>query len=250
MIFFYSSTGNSASVALRLGHRYHQKLVDIRASLSNGALRFDLSRERIVGFITPTYFLGLPKPVLDFFEKASFAKGENAYFYHVATYGNMSGGASEMLSRLLQEKGLTLSGRFGVKMVDSYTPVFDCSDKKKIEATLAQEIPQIQKIAEAISKRYVGDMDNARTPYALAKVYYAKNYKDGASTKKFGFTSNCVSCGKCAKVCPEKVIEIVDAEPTWAKERCSLCLACLHTCPKKAIYYTKKSLNHGQYHHP
>ena len=34
----------------------------------------------------------------------------------------------------------------------------------------------------------------------------------------------------------------------WAKKKCTLCLGCVHRCPKNAIAYTEKTKGHGQYY--
>ena len=38
--------------------------------------------------------------------------------------------------------------------------------------------------------------------------------------------------------------------PIWVKEKCVMCLGCLHRCPKFAIEYGKNTTKHGQYTNP
>ena len=40
-----------------------------------------------------------------------------------------------------------------------------------------------------------------------------------------------------------------DGKPVWVKEDCTMCLGCLHRCPKHSIYYGngKATNSHGQY---
>lgn len=44
-------------------------------------------------------------------------------------------------------------------------------------------------------------------------------------------------------------IEMQDKRPVWVKEKCTMCLGCLHRCPKFAIQYGKNTKQHGQYQH-
>ena len=55
-------------------------------------------------------------------------------------------------------------------------------------------------------------------------------------TLKFYANDKCVGCSVCEKVCNLQSITLVDKKPTWKKE-CTRCLACIHSCPAKAIQY-------------
>ena len=54
----------------------------------------------------------------------------------------------------------------------------------------------------------------------------------------------------CANKCPVGAIEIRDGKPVWKIEKCTMCLGCLHRCPKAAISYDNKTNEHGQYTNP
>ena len=78
-----------------------------------------------------------------------------------------------------------------------------------------------------------------------------KLYLKARRTSNFYVEGSCVGCGLCAKQCPVKAIEIQSGKPVWIKEHCTLCLRCLHLCPKFSIQYgDSKTKQHGQYHHP
>ena len=38
--------------------------------------------------------------------------------------------------------------------------------------------------------------------------------------------------------------------PVWVKEKCVMCLGCLHRCPRFAIQYENRTQKHGQYTNP
>ena len=48
---------------------------------------------------------------------------------------------------------------------------------------------------------------------------------------------------------PVHAIQIQDGKPVWVKKQCTMCLGCLHRCPKFSIRYGKSD-RHGQYRHP
>lgn len=54
--------------------------------------------------------------------------------------------------------------------------------------------------------------------------------------KKFYVTEECVSCGRCANVCPLGNVRLENGKPVWGS-RCRYCMACMNRCSKKAIVY-------------
>ena len=61
---------------------------------------------------------------------------------------------------------------------------------------------------------------------------------------------SCVGCGLCVRKCPVQAMELRDGRPVWVKEKCVMCLGCLHRCQKFAIQYGKRTKGHGQYTNP
>jgi len=58
----------------------------------------------------------------------------------------------------------------------------------------------------------------------------------------------CISCGACARICPNKTITMVDIDtkkgtkkmPEINIERCMFCAECEEVCPTKCLILTKK----------
>ena len=65
-------------------------------------------------------------------------------------------------------------------------------------------------------------------------------------------TDECISCGLCERQCPLNAIRMENGKPVWVKDKCTLCLGCLHRCPKAAIHYgtNEKTVLHGRYLNP
>ncbi len=247
MIVYFSATGNCKYVATRLAEATNDSTVSIRECLENGDFEFVLKRDENIGFVTPTYFWGLPTVVVDFLDRIKISQNGSRYIYHVLTYGTTTGQAHHMMEKLLGNKGLPLDGKFIVQMVDTWTPMYDLTDKAKNSQILKEAEKQIDTVAGYVAAKEKGDFNNRKVP--LAELFYL-TYRRGRKTKKFTVDDSCIGCGLCERQCPVSAIELHDKKPAWVKEQCALCLGCLHRCPTFSIQYGKNTRKHGQYVNP
>jgi ferredoxin len=147
---------------------------------------------------------------------------------------------------LLKEKGITVTAQFYVRMPDTWTPVFDLSDKEKVRKINDKAGIKIFKIANQVHRRIRGNRDYGRMPFA--DLFY-KDYEEMRRKDRLSVNDNCIGCGLCEKLCPVEAIEIQNGKPVWIKEKCAMCLGCLHHCPEFAIQRGAKTALHGQYVH-
>jgi ferredoxin len=251
MIFYFSATGNSKYAALKISEAANERLISITESLKNNQYRYSLTENEILGFVTPTYFWGLPTVVLDFLSRLEIKATAKNYVFHVLTLGMYTGAANEMLAKQLALKGLHLNAKFSVKMVDTWTPIFDLTDPEKNVKVTAEAEPQIADVIQKIIAHTPGDFNRYKGFGAgLISPFAYSTYKKGRETSKFTVSDACIDCGLCAKICPVGAIEIKDKKPVWIKDQCALCLGCLHRCPKFAITYGPKTAKHGQFVNP
>ena len=249
MIFYFSATGNNKYLAERIAAATGDNLVSIAECVKSGRYDFDVQQGESVGFVTPTYFWGLPSIVVDFLNKLGLSCGEAPYVYHVLTFGSSTGAAHRDMAKLLAKKGLTLQGRMTVRMVDTWTPMFDCSDPEKNRRDTEAAEPEIDVAIGRIKKKAIGDF-NRHKGFALISALVQKEYEGERATKFFSVQDSCIGCGLCARQCPMEAITMKNGKPTWTKEKCTLCLGCLHRCPKFAIQYAGKTEGRGQFDNP
>ncbi len=249
MIFYFSATGNSKYVAECIAKELKQQVVSITDCNTSEKFSFDLQDGEYIGFITPTYFLGLPTVVNEFLDKLEIHNAEKAYAFTVSTYGTTSGQTDKRLKEALQKKGILTNGSYGVKMVDTWTPVFDLTDKDKIRKINEKAERQIDQICTKIIDRLEGNYNLQKVPSIAERVYYPI-YKKLRRTQRFHLEEGCISCGKCAMKCPTNAIAMKNGKPEWIKTECTLCLGCLHRCPNFVIQYGKKTKKHGQFLNP
>lgn len=63
-----------------------------------------------------------------------------------------------MMEKALRKKGLNLDGRYIVKMVDTYTLMFDLSDEEKCEKVTKDAEVCIDRVIEKVVNRVRGDL--------------------------------------------------------------------------------------------
>ena len=101
-------------------------------------------------------------------------------------------------------------------------------------------------IIHKIKRNTNGNFDFRRLPFCDNAN---KGYENMRKTASLSVTENCIGCGLCEKKCPVDAIRIKNGKPVWVKEKCAMCLGCLHRCPEFAIQRGEKTAIHGQYVH-
>jgi ferredoxin len=249
MIFYFSATGNSRHVAQKIAEKTGDELIDIVDCMKMGRFSFDVKADENVGIISPTYDWILPSIVDDFLGKLKINMSRENYLFFIATYGTLTGQTGRLTNNYMREKGYPLKAYFCVKMPDTWTPVFNLSDKSKVQKINEKADLEIDQVVAQIANKKCVDEMHHKTPHLIVGIT-KKKYEKVRRTSHLHVDDSCISCGLCAKKCPVSVIEIKDGRPVWVKDQCVMCLGCLHRCPKFSIQYDNRTKNHGQYTHP
>lgn len=243
MILYFSATGNCKYVATRLAQATGQEMYSIADCIRNG--QYDFS-DGTVGIISPAYDWGLPSIVKEFLEKASF---RTDYLYFAATYGTIPGAIGYMANKAIRER--TINAYYSVRMPDTWTPIFDLSTPEKVAKYTRHTESEIDRMIQGVRERRTNRHLRPRTPAIITKLIAEPLYnKKVRRTSNLHAENTCIGCGLCAKKCPVQAIAMRDGRPVWVKDRCVMCLGCLHRCPKFAIQYGNRTKKHGQYTNP
>ena len=245
MIFYFSATGNSLHAAKMIAEATNDRIISIADCLKNNRFDFSAKNGESVGFATPVYNFGLPITVTDFLSHLNL-KINNNYVFTLVTYGGLSGGASKIIRNMLKNKGIKTDAQYSIRMPDTWTPIYDLSDNEKVGETNRKADIKINRISKQILKKTKGNFDFKRIPFGDR---FIGGYEEMRKTNTLSVSKNCIGCGLCAKECPVNAIEIQNSKPAWIKEKCAMCLGCLHRCPEFAIQRGEKTKTHGQYIH-
>ena len=149
----------------------------------------------------------------------------------------------------MKDKGLELNAAFCFKMPNTYVNMIGMTvDEPEVASEkIAKAKEKLPKVIEMIkAKTVISDMIKGGLPKFKSNVIGSGFYK-WASDKPFFANDDCISCGKCAKVCPLQNITMEYGHPHW-NGNCNTCDACYHYCPQHAIQYGKKTKGKGQYY--
>lgn len=247
MLIYFSATGNTKHVVDEIKHE-NEQIVSIEEAYKNNLYKYDLQDDRI-GILSPTYDWGLPSIVYEFLEKLEIHYTHRPYTFYVGTFGTTTGAASSIMAGLPKRTGLNLDAKFDIRMPDTWTVIFDLSNSNRVDKMITNAEKEIEILKKQLERKILGKYMDFTTPGFIGKI--SKSIYDNKVRKNVNLSVSdaCIGCTLCAKKYPVTAIEMRENKPVWVKEECTMCLGCLHRCPKHAIFYGNgKATNaHGQY---
>lgn len=246
VIYYFSATGNSLTVARDIARRLSDtELVSI-PDAGNAGISTDASR---IGLVFPVHMFGVPKMVVRFINTLQVSAP--TYIFAVATCGGMACATLKQTERLFADRGLKLAAGYALSMVNNCTTVAEAPQRHKQIARLEKARLRIERICAAVEKgrRYV----YPGLPVInriFSRILYEKAIPRIPEMSSRYFTDrNCNGCGICAQVCPVNNISMKVNRPVWER-RCEACYACLQWCPQESVQFGNRTIGRRRYHHP
>ena len=226
MILYFSATGNSLFVARQLAKQLKESLLPLTE-----AIQQDLTAEKRIGLVFPTYDFNLPPALPEMVSRLKISP--QSYVFTVVTCGSMAGNCIWTLRRLLRKKGIELAYSNKVSVPDNSALAFGRNPNKQlgkfehVPARMKQIIRELQ--AESHTLHY--------SWFSLLSWLLGRPAVTRGMIHFLGPKVNadkCIGCNKCVRVCPMKNITLTNQKAFFG-DHCTVCLACVHACPQQAI---------------
>ncbi|MBO1679718.1 EFR1 family ferrodoxin [Bittarella massiliensis (ex Durand et al. 2017)] len=234
MILYFSGTGNSEYVAQKLGMAVDDEVLNLFEAIKNSDFS-EVYSQRPWVVVAPTYAWRIPRILQGWLERTRLAGSEELYF--AMTCGGSIGNAGRYLAELCAQKGMRYRGCMGIVMPENYLALFTTPTKEEALRTIEKADREIEGAARLLEDGEdfpepdvsFGDRVNSGLVNTLFYPLFVR-------AKKFCVTDACISCGRCAAVCPLGNVRLTDGKPVWG-DRCTHCMACICRCPQEAVEY-------------
>lgn len=247
-IYYFTGTGNSLQIAQDIAKGLG--LYEIKKiSEYKGERIKNVSSNDTLTMVFPAYYGGIPRIINEFLQCLNV--DDNIKIYAVTNCNNIPGNTLKIVSTKLAEKNLKLSGGYVIKMPGNYIPMYGANSSEVQKQKFEDEKTAVSHIVSVIKNR---ETEKIQNNHPLINALFNKlEYKDIEKVPQmdsnFTATDKCLSCGKCASLCPVNNIVMKDGKPQW-QHHCEMCLSCLQHCPKEAIEFGSKSIGKERYVNP
>ncbi len=249
VIYYYSGSGNSLSVAKQVGEKLgNTDIISIYNLREDAKVPDKYTR---IGVVTATWFVRPPRIVKEMCEKMSFERDRKVFV--IATCGGYDGYVRIDLREILQKKTDHPVQTFMLPMppnhIVGFSPFPDWADRiylnhaKKATVKIAETIK-----TDAPTKKNKGI--NRKVLSWFSKSFNSMLGVDRDSTEGGFYTSDaCTKCGTCERLCKNGNITVTADGVVWGHD-CEQCMACIMWCPNKAIRHPNVPEKRRRYQNP
>lgn len=221
IVFYFSGTGNSLSVA---------KALSDGAPINMAVTAPQEYTADSIGFVYPSYCGEPPLPVQKFIRESTFVC---PYLWAVVTCGGAQVNGLGRLDELLRAKGQKLSFGKDICLPDSV--IFLKTPESVKKEWLDSEAQKVADFKEKIAARAENKVPFYKIYKPITRItWFSLKYILGMRLKRSN--KKCIRCTQCVKLCPSNNIKIADGRAVFGND-CSYCFSCIQHCPNKAIRF-------------
>jgi len=209
---------------------------------ANDALNTDLTRYKLIGFGSGIYFGSHHPDILEVVRKLD--QSDQEVFVFSSRGAPVLGKYHEPLKKLLIEKGKKIAGEFSVRGYDETGPwvIIGGGNVGKPDENDLKKAAEF--LRNLLSKYCMPDYYDQVLKKLPVKEGFVNTYELKVNDKMIALNGDfvtinqtaCRGCGRCVKVCPLGVIELIDkkAVPLYELD-CTLCRLCEINCGERAV---------------
>lgn len=246
MILYFTGTGNSKFVANALADELNDEVVSLNTIIKESKkISFVSSKPFIV--VTPIYGWRIPQIVNVLLKSATFSGNNHLYF--LGTMGGQSGNSEYYCKKICNQNGMKFMGFGNIKMPNNYVVAKQMPDQLEINVILHNALTLISSYASQIKQNLFitkNSKDHSPLPWLRSGPVNFLYNKLLVSSKNYVVSDDCISCGKCDRICPTNNITLKSGKPYFGNS-CINCYACIHHCPRAAINVKGRTETNGRY---
>ncbi len=249
VIYYYSGTGNTLSVARQVAEKLGNTDVISIYNLQDDA-KVPEEYER-VGICSATCFIEPPRIVKEICERLEIARSQKVFI--IATCGGSDGFVRSDLKEILAPKTDFPVQTFLVRMPPNHIIGYDPRPEEEVSKTLNASKETIAKVAEDIINDAPPEELKVPDREKLINFSRENNKKLGVDRDFTGsefYTSDaCKKCGTCVQLCKYGNITLTEEGIEWGPD-CQQCMACIQWCPQEAIRHPNVPEERKRYRNP
>ena len=239
-IFFFSGTGNSFDIALRLAEKMQSADVYNLACIDEiAALKY-----KRVGFVFPVYGFTMPNIVERFLSNYKF--DQETYYFSILTMGGLALGAKYRTRMAVEKIGGYLNYIDIIYMPENYILFSKVPSDKIIREQMHNATKRVGEVCSDVLSNKEKRAKKPLTYYFTKKTAKTEQEKFKVAAQSFTVNESCNKCGLCVRLCPVDNIS-TNEEGMVFSNHCECCLCCMHACPKEAINYLNKTSGKQRY---
>lgn len=236
LLIYYSGTGNTKYITLKLAPKLEQVGFDVDIYRINPLVmeKLDLSKYDLVGIGYPIYGLNVPSKVHKFFKRQHFKKGQRVFIYKNSgeTY-RVNNSSSLVLRKIIKKEKANLTNEYHFIMPYNIHFRYD-------ENLVKEMLSMDEKLMDILVKEIIDEIPNIKK-YTFRNNFCNRMlrlmYIGGPINVSFYKVDKkkCIKCGKCVQGCQMKNIYFNKKGNIAFHHKCLMCCYCTLNCPKDAI---------------
>ncbi len=249
VIYYYSGTGNSLSLAKQLAEKLgNTDVISIYTLREDAKVPEEYDR---VGICTPTCFIQPPRIVSEICERMEIARSQKVFI--IATAGGGDGFVRHDLKNILSPKTDHPVQTFMVRMPPNHIVGFDAFPDEVVADYLNKAKDAVAQIAEDIKSDAPPEEIQVPDRAELTKSSRSFNSEKGvdrdSTACEFYASDACKKCGTCVKLCKNGNITLTAEGVVWGQD-CQQCMACIQWCPEEAVRHPNVPEERKHYRNP